>query len=55
MNLAFLDKLISQIIEVKLLIIAVDNFPRFFQVQTMKTKFVNDILQAFKKIDFSKK
>ena len=50
MDLAFVDKMASQNIEMKKLLVAVVVFLRFFRVQTMKTKYAKDILQAFKKI-----
>ena len=49
MDLAFVDKLASQNNEVKHLLVAVDVFPRFVRVQTMKTKYAKDTLQAFNK------
>ena len=49
-----MDKLASQNKGAKYLLVAVDVFSRFVRVQTMKTKYAKDILQAFKKIDFSK-
>ena len=49
MFLAFVDKLASQNNGVKCLLVAVDIFSRFFRVQTMKTKYVKDTLQAFRK------
>ena len=48
MNLAFVDKLASQNNGVKYLLVAVDVFSRFVRVQTMKTKYAKDTLQAFK-------
>ena len=48
--MAFVDKLASQNNEVKYFLVAVDGFLRFVRVQTMKTKYSKDILQAFKKI-----
>ena len=50
MDLAFVDKLTSQNNGVKYLLVAVDIFSRFFRVQTMKTKYAKDILQAFRKM-----
>ena len=50
MDLAFLDKLASQNKGVKSLLVAVDVFSRFVRVQTMKTKYAKDALQAFKKM-----
>ena len=50
MDLAFVDKLASQNKGVKYLLVAVDVFLRFVRVQTMKTKYVKDTLQAFKKM-----
>ena len=50
MNLAFLDKLASQINRFKYLLVAVDVFSRSVRVQTMKTKYAKDTLQAFKKM-----
>ena len=55
MDLAFVDKLASQNKGVKFLLVAVDVFSRFFRVQTMKTKYANDTLQAFKKMISRKK
>ena len=49
MDLAFVDKLASQNKGVKYLLVAVDVFLRFVRVQTMKTKYAKDTLQAFKK------
>ena len=49
MDLAFVDKLASQNKGVKYLLVAVDVFSRFVRVQTMKTKYAKDTLQAFKK------
>ena len=45
-----MDKLASQNKGVKYLLVAVDVFSRFARVQTMKTKYVKDTLQAFKKM-----
>ena len=50
MNLAFVDKLVSQKNRVKYLLVAVDILLRFVRVQTMKTKYAKNILQAFRKI-----
>ena len=50
MHLAFVDKLASQNKGVKYLLVAVDVFSRFVRVQTMKTKYAKDTLQAFKKM-----
>ena len=50
MDLAFVDKLASQNKGVKYLLVAVDVFLRFVRVQTMKTKYAKDTLQAFKKM-----
>ena len=50
MDLAFVDKLASQNNGVKYLSVAVDIFSRFFRVQTMKTKYAKDTLQAFRKM-----
>ena len=50
MDLAFVDKLASPNKGVKYLLVAVDVFSRFVRVQTMKTKYAKDALQAFKKI-----
>ena len=47
--LAFVDELASQNKGVKYLVVAVDVFPRFVRVQTLKTKYAEDTLQAFKK------
>ena len=55
MDLAFVDKLASQNKGVKFLLVAVDVFSRFVRVQTMKTKYANDTLQAFKKMISQKK
>ena len=50
-DLAFVDKLASQNNGVKYLLVAVDVFfSRFVRVQTMKTKYAKDTLQAFKKM-----
>ena len=45
-----MDKLASQNKGVKYLLVAVDVFSRFVRVQTMKTKYAKDTLQAFKKM-----
>ena len=45
-----MDKLASENKGVKYLLVAVDVFSRIVRVQTMKTKFAKDILQAFKKM-----
>ena len=50
MDLAFVDKLASQNNGVKFSLVAVDVFSRFVRVQTMKTKYAEDTLQAFKKM-----
>ena len=50
MDLAFVDKLASQNNEVKYLLVAVDIFSRFVRVQTMKTNYAEDTLQAFRKM-----
>ena len=50
MDLAFVDKLASQNNGVKYLLVAVDVFLRFIRVQTLKTKYAKDALQAFKKM-----
>ena len=50
MDLAFVDKLASQNNGFKYLLVAVDIFSRFFRVQTMKTKYAKDTLQAFRKM-----
>ena len=50
MDLAFVDKLARQNKGVKYLLVAVDVFSRFVRVQTMKTKYAKDTLQAFKKM-----
>ena len=55
MDLAFVDKLASQNKGVKYLLIAVDVFSRFVKVQTTKTKYAKDTLQAFKEMIFTKK
>ena len=49
MDLAFVDKLASQNKGVKYLLVAVDVFSRLVRVQTRKTKYAKDTLQAFKK------
>ena len=46
MNLTFVDKLANQNNKVKYLLVAVDVFSRFVRVQTMKTKYAKDTLQA---------
>ena len=43
------DQLASQNNRVKYLLVAVDIFSRFVRVQTMKTKYAKDTLQAFSK------
>ena len=48
--MAFVDKLASQNNGVKYLLIAVDIFSRFVRVQTRKTKYAKNILQAFRKL-----
>ena len=50
MDLAFVDKLASQNKGVKYLLVAVDVFSRFVRVQSMKTKYAKDTLQAYKKM-----
>ena len=50
MDLAFVDKLASQNNEVKYILVAVDIFSRFVSVQTMKTKYAKETLQAFRKM-----
>ena len=50
MDLAFVDKLASQNNGAKYLLIALDIFSRFVRVQTLKTKYAKDTLQAFKKM-----
>ena len=50
MNLAFVDKLASQNNGIKYLLVAVDIFSRFVRVQTMKTIYAKDTLQAFRKM-----
>ena len=55
MDLAFVDKLASQINGVKFLLVAVDISSRFVRVQTMKTKYAIDTLQAFRKMISRKK
>ena len=50
MDLAFVDKLAGQNNGVKYLLVAVDIFSRFVRVQTMKTKYAKDTLQAFRKM-----
>ena len=54
-DLAFVDKLVSQNKGVKYLLVAVDVFSRFVRVQTMKTKYAKVNLQAFKKMISQKK
>ena len=44
------DKLASQNNGVNYLLVAVDIFSRFVRVQTMKTKYAKDTLQAFRKM-----
>ena len=55
MDLAFVDKLASQNNGVKYLLVAVDTFSRFVRVQTMKTKYAQDTLKAFRKMISRKK
>ena len=55
MDLAFVDKLASQNSGAKYLLIALDIFSRFVRVQTLKTKYAKDTLQAFKKMISRKK
>ena len=50
MDFAFVDNLASQNNGVKYLLVAVDIFSRFVRVQTMKTKYAKDTLQAFRKM-----
>ena len=50
MDLAFVDKLASQNNGVKYLLVAVDIFSRFVRVQTMKTKYAKDTLQAYRRM-----
>ena len=50
MILAFVDELGSQDNEVKYLLVVFEVFSRFVRVQTMKTKYAKDTLQAFKKM-----
>ena len=50
MDLIFVDKLASQNNGVKFLLVAVYTFSRFIRVQTIKTKYAKDTLQAFRKI-----
>ena len=50
MEMAFVKKLASQNNKVKYLINAVDIFSRFVRVQTMKTNYARDTLQAFRKM-----
>ena len=45
-----MDKLASQNKGVKYLLVAVDVFSRFVRIETMKTKYAKDTLQAFKKM-----
>ena len=54
MDLAFEDKLASQNNGVKYLLVALDIFLRFVRVQTMKTKYAKETLQAFRKVIFQK-
>ena len=49
-DLAFVNKLASQNKGFNYLLVAVDVFWRFVRVQTMKTKYAKDTLQAFKKV-----
>ena len=49
MHLAFVDNLASQNNGVKYFLVAVDTFWRFVRVQTMKTKYDKNTLQAFRK------
>ena len=50
MDLAFVDNLASQNNGVNYILVAVDNFSRLIRVQTMKTKYAKDTLQAFRKM-----
>ena len=52
-DLAFVDKLAIQNNGVKYLLVAVDVFSQFVKVQTMKTKYAKDTLQAFQKKNIS--
>ena len=49
MDLAFLDKLASQNKGIKYLLVAVDVFLRFVNLQTIKTKYAKDTSEAFEK------
>ena len=49
MDLAFVGKLASQNIGAKYLLVAVDISSRLVRVQTMKTNYAKDNLQAFRK------
>ena len=55
MDLAFVDKLASQNNGAKYLLVAVDIISRFVRVQTVKTNYAKDILQAFRKSFLKKK
>ena len=48
MDLAFVDKLANQNNGIKYLLVAGDVFSRSVRIQTMKTKFAKDTLQAFR-------
>ena len=50
MDLAFVEKLASQNKRFKYLLVIVDVFSRFVRVQTMKSKYAKETLQAFKKM-----
>ena len=50
MDMAFVDKLASQNNGVNYLLVAVEIFSIFVRVQTMKTKYAKDTLQAFRKM-----
>ena len=50
MDLAFVDNLAGQNNGVKYLLVVVDIFLRFVRVQTIKTKYAKDTLQAFRKM-----
>ena len=55
MVLTSVNKLASQNDEVKYLLVDVEFFLRLVRVQTMRTKYAKDLLQAFKKMISSKK
>ena len=55
MDLAFVDKLASRNKGIKHSLVAVEIFLRLIRVQTMKTKYATDTLQAVKKWFLEKK